>query len=198
MGEHFFLFEKGSKESALFKHWTAHHGDQGKAPQFNVKKLGTYQSSLERQIRETLVIQEGEYDNLLNSKAEWGMNSIPRQRIVYNDVLWEKDPIQQGAGAQQNGPLEAPPAEAKRLLQPTMFETQYSQRRKRMRLEKREAASDNPRAPDKLTRQTQKSKQHARQAHGMSTRQVPYRNTQEKDTDEDSPSQKEGEQIANL
>ena len=141
MGEHFNLLEKSSKESALLKHWKSHHEELRSAPKFSVKRLGTYLSSLERQIREALAIQAGDYDNLPNSKSEWAMNAIPRQKIVYKDVLWENDPAKEENGAPNKPPDDTdPPDDTKRMLEPNYFESQYAQKRKRRRIQTGTAA----------------------------------------------------------
>ena len=40
--------------------------------------LGRHKSSLERQIKEALAIERIECDLIMNGKAEWGLNLIPR------------------------------------------------------------------------------------------------------------------------
>ena len=41
------------------------------------------------QIGEALQIENRDYDNILNSKAEWSRNRIPRQMTVVQDEIWE-------------------------------------------------------------------------------------------------------------
>ena len=166
MGEHFNLLEKCSKESTLYKHWMSHHEEMRTAPKFSVKRLGTYLSGLERQIREALAIQAGEYDNLLNSKSEWAMNAIPRQRVVYKDVLWEQDPAKEENGARNRPPDDNdPPDESKRMLEPSEFENQYTQRKKRRRIQTRTAAEERHENPDRTDRKVALSRQISRQIH---------------------------------
>ena len=49
---------------------------------FEFKLVGTHKTSLERQIKEALLIEHTPNENLMNSKAEWGFNAIPRVRIA--------------------------------------------------------------------------------------------------------------------
>ena len=49
---------------------------------FEFKLVGTNKTSLERQIKEALLIEHTPNENLMNSKAEWGFNAIPRVRIA--------------------------------------------------------------------------------------------------------------------
>ena len=125
------------------KHWEAFH--EGKNdPKFSVRRVGSYLTTTERQIREALKIEAKEYDNIINSKAEWGMNSIPRQKSVY------KDEINTGNQAQVRPPEEQSSTEEegessqnKRLPDTqTLFSSQYSQRRKRQRIEKQQERTD--------------------------------------------------------
>ena len=66
------------------------HEEQKDPPKFQAKKLGSYQTSTERQIREALVIQKGDYDNIMNSNSEWGEYLIPRQTASYMDSKWKE------------------------------------------------------------------------------------------------------------
>ena len=71
----------------------------------------------------------------MNSKAEWGANTIPRQTATFRDAEWEdkqgdkpKPPTNTQPDSQQD--------ESKRLIAPTYFEGQYAQRKKRQRIER--------------------------------------------------------------
>ena len=132
IGEHFSKLESGAKDSALLKHWRAIHQDTLSKPRFSAVKVGSYRTSTERQIREAIRIDAAEYDHLLNSKSEWGQNAIPRQATTLNDEIWEKPNM--GKKPQEE---DAPNGDKKRVPQPEgPFESQYSQRRKRLREEK--------------------------------------------------------------
>ena len=47
-------------------------------PKFNFKLLGRFKTCLERQISEALAIENMNCDHIMNAKAEWGRNLIPR------------------------------------------------------------------------------------------------------------------------
>ena len=57
--EHCSGLESQLKSNALVKHWTNFHQEKPEPPKYQAKKLGTYLSSTERQIREAMVIQRG-------------------------------------------------------------------------------------------------------------------------------------------
>ena len=141
--EHFKLLENRSKESALLKHWEAFHEGKNN-PKFSVRRVGSYLTTTERQIREALKIEAKEYDHIINSKAEWGMNSIPRQKSVYKDEITAGNqapvrPPEELSSTEEVGEI----SQNKRLPDTdTLFSSQYSQRRKRQRIEKQQDRSD--------------------------------------------------------
>ena len=109
-------------------------------PAFQVKKMGSYMSSTERQIREALLIQKGEYTNLMNSKSEWGTNSIPRQTVTFQDEIWKDKKEQRTPYQEDDEPPDQnsqPETRSKRQAAPNLFEGQYSQRKKRTRTERK-------------------------------------------------------------
>ena len=112
-----------------------------------------------------MAIQTGDYDNLLNSKSEWAMNAFPRQKIVYKDVLWENDPVKGENGAPNKPPDDTDPPD-KRLLEPNEFESQYTQRKKRRKLQTGTAAEARFENPDRVDTQAAKSRQVSRQTNG--------------------------------
>ena len=61
---------------ATFRHSNEMH--PGASPLFTFHYEATYATSLERQIRESLVIESSECDIPLNGKGEWGTNIVPR------------------------------------------------------------------------------------------------------------------------
>ena len=93
------------------------------------------------------------------------MNTIPRQRVVYKDVLWEQDPAKEENGARNRPPDDKDPPESKRMLEPSEFENQYTQRKKRRRIETRTAAEERPENPDRSDRKGALSRQISRQIH---------------------------------
>ena len=95
------------------------------------------------------------------------MNAIPRQKIVYKDVLWENDPAKEGNGATNKPPDENdPPDDTKRMLEPNEFESQYAQRRKRRRIQTGTAAEARFENTDRIDIQAAKSRQFPRQTNG--------------------------------
>ena len=73
---HWMALESGDKEYAVVKHMANCHPNT----QWNFKfeLHGTWKSSLERQVREAMLIDGTPKEHLMNSKSEWGSNSIPR------------------------------------------------------------------------------------------------------------------------
>ena len=69
----------GNLTYAIVKHHTNEHS--GSIPDFTFKLHKTHKTSLERQIKEALLIEHTDNKSLMNSKSEWGFNSIPRVRI---------------------------------------------------------------------------------------------------------------------
>ena len=52
---------------------------------YTFHQMGQYKTSLERQIRESLIIDSYDCDNVLNGKGEWGHNLVPRARFDETD-----------------------------------------------------------------------------------------------------------------
>ena len=138
-----------------------------------------------------MAIQDGKYDNLLNSKAEWGMNAIPRQRVMFKDSLWEDDPLKGDLGANNKPPdrQDAQQPSTKRQSPPTLFESQFAQRRKRARVEKNETASSIDRRPNTQTGQTAKARKiDPGKSKQNGNKKAPYRTDHEKDKFKQMPS----------
>ena len=76
-------WKKGDISYAVAKHQLNDH--KGQDHNFTFKVHQSYKSSLERQIRETILIDSEDPEAKLNSKDEWGLNSIPRF-IVHQDI----------------------------------------------------------------------------------------------------------------
>ena len=87
MAEHFKGFKDQNQKICLVKHRVEFHSTKEESPSFSIKVLGSWTTSTKLQIAEALEMERGDYDNLLNSKTEWGMNSVPRQRNTFKDGL---------------------------------------------------------------------------------------------------------------
>ena len=107
-------------------------------PAFTFHFKASYASSLERQIREALAIENEACDNILNGKGEWGINLIPRPS--YGDarnVLNRKGNVPLNSQTPQGASREPARAPKKAQQPPPLvsFESQYTARRKRRRIE---------------------------------------------------------------
>ena len=71
-GEHLAALKYKRESNALVKHWILNHEGMQSPPQFKFEVITTCRSSLERQIKEAIAIQNIETDILMNSKGEWG------------------------------------------------------------------------------------------------------------------------------
>ena len=122
----------GNKEdkSALWKHWTNFHDPQ-EEPKFSVKLTGSCLSSTERQLKEALEIEYGQYDRLMNSKSEFGNNCVVRQLVRLGEtILDEKNDSEPERTGEKNDNVE--PTVMQNNSQ-TDFERQFSQRRRNQR-----------------------------------------------------------------
>ena len=68
------------RNSHMYKHWTVHH--QGTETRFKVEVIGFYKTALERQVAEGVMIDSSGAEKLLNSKAVYNRNKIPRITAV--------------------------------------------------------------------------------------------------------------------
>ena len=75
-GEHRSAINTGNRNYAAVCHHLEQH--PGKDMHFGFRLNRQHRSSLERQISEALLMETLEVDTLMNSKAEWGFNQIPR------------------------------------------------------------------------------------------------------------------------
>ena len=82
--EHLAALKSRQSSSFLRKHWSTHHETE-ETPNFSVKLTGIFKTSAERQIREALEIDSFRMDQLMNSKKEYGANSVIRQTVLYKD-----------------------------------------------------------------------------------------------------------------
>ena len=85
---------------------------------------------------EAIAIEDSQYDNLLNSKAEWGLNSIPRQRTVVDSeiIISGRNGLKVNSQKEEGQIMNAP----KVAITNSSFETQYSQRKRMLRLDNKE------------------------------------------------------------
>ena len=78
---HWTALETSNTSYAVVKHQINDHPNSSNH-NFKFKVHESYQNSLERQIKEAILIDKEDPAVKLNSKAEWGLNSIPRVTIV--------------------------------------------------------------------------------------------------------------------
>ena len=81
ISEHFEDLQNRKEDNPLVKHTLLHHG--GVQPDFTCKAIRSYKTSLSCQIGEALAINGADKAKLMNSKSEFGQNSIPR--VVIED-----------------------------------------------------------------------------------------------------------------
>ena len=67
----------------IVKHQVNDH--PGQVPNFAYVAQKSWKTALERQVAESLLIDEAENESLLNSRSEWGQNAVPRIRIQRED-----------------------------------------------------------------------------------------------------------------
>ena len=87
--DHWKALEVKDNKYAIAKHQEKEH--RGQKHNFYFKVKLSFTSSLKRQIREAILIYQGDLEVKLNSKAEWVLNSIPRL-IVHQDSI-ESHPL---------------------------------------------------------------------------------------------------------
>ena len=87
---------------AVVKHWETDHQQQ-EQPEYSFEVLRSFRSSLERQIFESILIDEASPEVRLNSKAEWGGNRIPRLVIDPESQKPGQEP-KEGQGADNQPP----------------------------------------------------------------------------------------------
>ena len=130
--EHWEGLRDQTEDSVLWRHWREEHSDRETAPDYSVKVAEKCRSSTERQIKESLIIESEESTNLINNKSEWGQNPVPRQATEFGDRPWEDR--REG----DNNRSETQRRETREKHRETdPFSSQYSQRRKALREEKK-------------------------------------------------------------
>ena len=132
--EHMDGLDRQTEANCLVKHWRELHSGH-EAPKFEVKVRGRYKTATERQVAEGVLIETEKYDHLLNSKTEWGRNSIPRQ-VTQFDRETDTD---REARQKNNKRKERPQTVISEVCteETDLFKDQYSQRRKRIRVQKK-------------------------------------------------------------
>lgn len=74
--EHLQALRKGDEESSLVKHAIINH--QGEIPDFQMRVERQHQTPFSRQISEAVAIDTCKADIILNSKAEYNGEKVPR------------------------------------------------------------------------------------------------------------------------
>ena len=92
ISEHWDDLNNKREENPLVKHAAIHHN--GIPPTYTCKAIKTYRTSLSRQIGEALAINNTDARILMNSKAEFGQNSIPRISIEGQETKDDSAPAQ--------------------------------------------------------------------------------------------------------
>ena len=129
--EHIKNLENRTEGSALWKQWSQFHPSD-EAPEFTVKCTGSYKMSTERQIREALAIDAGDYDRLMNSKKEYGANCVVRQVVVFRDtVVVEQNEQNESEDDETIVRNELQSQEKSSKEEESTFISQYSQRVKK-------------------------------------------------------------------
>ena len=121
---------------ATVKHHLEHHSDR--EPHFTFHFVASYQSSLERQIRESLAIENINCDIPMNLKGEWGGNNIPRATYEATDKPTFNIPIQHRQHSEQQTSATQDQKATTSSLQAT-----FHQRKKRKRELQNENVNEN-------------------------------------------------------
>ena len=103
-------------------------------PEYQFKALGSHRTAIERQIKEALLIENHrEKVNILNSRAEWGLNRLPRMKITVEDEVFEEKTHTQAPITQskRKNPLQDTQHE---LQGDDQFTQQYTQRKRLKRM----------------------------------------------------------------
>ena len=90
--DHAKAMERNDEKYAIVKHQANFHPQE--PPNFIYKQHRTWKSSLERQVGEAIMINETKPGSLMNSKSEWGHNSIPRISVIRDNQEEAKSPNQ--------------------------------------------------------------------------------------------------------
>ena len=74
--DHLNALKRRDESYAVVKHWLKDHPEN--QPQYEFKVMRSFRSSLERQIWESIFIDDEDPEVRLNSRSEWGANKVPR------------------------------------------------------------------------------------------------------------------------
>ena len=86
--EHLRALDSGDESYATVKHMMIHH--PGRQHDFLFKFEKSWKTSLQRQIQEAIRIEETDPGSLMNSKTEFGANSVPRVTIQQHRDQFKK------------------------------------------------------------------------------------------------------------
>ena len=78
--EHETALRTGNTKYAIVKHQLMEHADV--LPNFSYKVDKTWKTALERQVGESILIDNEDKSCILNSRSEWGHNAVPRLTIT--------------------------------------------------------------------------------------------------------------------
>ena len=147
-GEHHKALETGNVAYATVRHHNETHA--GTHPMFTYHHMGSYMTSLERQIWESLHIESYPCQNILNGKGEWGANLVPRAQ--YDEPEQPDRPTFQVLNRTRNqNTNQKPKPDSRPDKTATAFDSQLYQRKKRRRQELGELESQKPEEPDLKT-----------------------------------------------
>ena len=82
--EHLANLRRGEDSSPLVKHWKEVHASRDTPPHYTFHLVGVHQDALSRQLGEALMISGDTSTYLMNSKGEFGRNSLVSQTTSYN------------------------------------------------------------------------------------------------------------------
>ena len=71
--------KNGNQDYAIVKHQLNDHPDE--EPNFKFLAVKSFKSAMQRQIYEAIMIEEAPNSSLMNGKAEWGQNRVPRVKV---------------------------------------------------------------------------------------------------------------------
>ena len=122
-----------NEKNSLVKHWQECHGELD-TPKYSYKVLKKCKSSLQRQIWEAILIDKDHSlcDIEINQKGEFGINLLPKMMPTLNGELHTPEMKSESQNRTKKRPNSA--ETDARNSQKSNFEGQYSQRRKRAKL----------------------------------------------------------------
>ena len=83
---------------AVVKHWQENHRELEEPPDYKYQLISSHRTATERQIWESLYIENEKCDILLNGKGEWGLNVLPRLKTEDDQLT--------NTGSNTEGPSE--------------------------------------------------------------------------------------------